>query len=220
MKVFHKSGLILDHLSAAGIASGVSVLFGKLVCLAQNIIAAGATGPVLSAGIVKVTKLVTAADVFAEGDPVYRTSGADTFQRTRTDDYAGIAHKAAIQAATTLELLMNVGRELGIENDIADPGDGVAIPVIDSGNIQIVTAAAETNTLAAPSAEGQELLLVCKTHAVGDRVVTVATLVNQTGNNTLTFGAAGDTILLKAMNIGDVVLWRVAYNDGVALSTV
>jgi len=51
-------------------------------------------------------------------------------------------------------------------------------------------------------------------------VVTAASGVNQTGNNTLTFADAGDEILLVAIENSAALAWRVVSNDGVALSTV
>jgi hypothetical protein len=107
-------------------------------------------------------------------------------------------------------------------NSIADPGTGVAIPVTNSGDcaITIGSAGAETNTLAAPSARGMLLALTADVVGTGTRVITCATTVNQTGNNTLTFAAAGDTILLYSTQIGGALRWRIAGNDGVALSTV
>lgn len=104
--------------------------------------------------------------------------------------------------------------------DADDPGDAAAIPVNRSAHIPITTAAAETNTLAIPAFIGQKLILICDVYAVGDRVVTVASAVNQTGNNTLTFGAAGDMIVLEAAQVAGALVWRVTANDGVALSTV
>lgn len=102
---------------------------------------------------------------------------------------------------------------------IADPGDGVAIPVTESGTCAMTSAGAETRTIAAPTFMGQEIGLICDTY-VGDIVVTSATEVNQTGNNTMTFGAAADACILRAMTVGGSLVWRLAYNDGVALSTV
>lgn len=101
---------------------------------------------------------------------------------------------------------------------IADPGTGVAIPVTNSGSVAITTAAAETNTLADPAYMGQTLSLFCDTYAVGDRVVTAASRINQTGNTIMTFGAAGDYIKLEAITIGGALKWQVVANDGVALS--
>ena len=103
--------------------------------------------------------------------------------------------------------------------NIADPGNAGAIPVTASGHVDIVTAAAETRTLAAPSFVGQELILSMKTDG-GDCVITVATTINQTGNNTITLNDAGDAVLLVAKASGTNKRWSVAYNDGASLSTV
>jgi hypothetical protein len=102
---------------------------------------------------------------------------------------------------------------------ITDPGDAGAIPVTATGYCPLVTAAAETRTLAAPSFIGQELELYLKTDG-GDCVVTCATGLNQTGNNTATFGDAGDLLLLRAVESGANIRWRVVANDTVALATV
>lgn len=102
---------------------------------------------------------------------------------------------------------------------IADPGDGGAISVDAPGFVNLVTGGAETRTVAAPSFQGQELQLDFQTDG-GDCVITIATAVNQTGNNTLTFADAGDQIVLRAGRSGSNLRWRVIANDGVALSTV
>jgi hypothetical protein len=91
--------------------------------------------------------------------------------------------------------------------------------VTESGHCPIVTAGAETRTLAAPSYTGQMLSLGMKTDG-GDCVVTCVTGVNQTGNNTITMNDAGDSILLVGIESGANKRWRVAYNDGCTLSTV
>lgn len=104
--------------------------------------------------------------------------------------------------------------------EIADPGTGNAIPVTDSGIVKITTAAAETNTLAIPTFEGQQLAIFCEVYAVGDRVITVASAINQTGNNTITLGAVDDMIILIGIDKGGTLLWRVFQNDGAGLSTV
>lgn len=101
---------------------------------------------------------------------------------------------------------------------IADPGTGAAIPVTQNGVCMITTAAAETNTLAIPTFVGQELCLIMDTRVGGDRVVTSAQAINQAGNTIMTFGAAGDMIVLRAMKVGGALRWRVVANDGVALS--
>jgi hypothetical protein len=104
-------------------------------------------------------------------------------------------------------------------NNIADPGDAAAIPVTQSGTVAIVTGGAETRTLAAPSYVGQELLLYMKTD-LGDCVIAIATGINQTGNNRITLNDAGDTVLLRAIESGANLRWRVVANDGATLATV
>jgi hypothetical protein len=102
---------------------------------------------------------------------------------------------------------------------IADPGDGGAIPVTRSGSVAITTAGAETRTLAIPGKAGISLALTLDVDG-GDCVVTAAAAVNQTGNNTITLGDAGDTIALTAVQVAGALVWRVTVNDGCALSTV
>lgn len=104
-------------------------------------------------------------------------------------------------------------------SEVGDPGNGGAIPVDAPGFVNLVTAGAETRTLAAPSFQGQVLQLDFQTDG-GDCVVTASAAVNQTGNNTLTFADAGDQLLLIAGRSGANLRWRVVANDGVALSTV
>ena len=111
-------------------------------------------------------------------------------------------------------------KEYGSDHEFTDPGASAAIvPDRQRAVCPIVSATAETNTLPDPEFMGQELTLCFKTDG-GDRVVTAATGVNQTGNNTLTFADAGDMIALRAIQSGSNVVWRVMANDGVALSTV
>ena len=112
-----------------------------------------------------------------------------------------------------------VCRAPGLENTIADPGDAGAIPVTASGTCPLVTAGAETRTLAIPTQVGRMLSLAFKTDG-GNCVITVASPVNQANNNTLTFADAGDQLLLVAIDEGAALAWRIVCNDGVALSTV
>lgn len=102
---------------------------------------------------------------------------------------------------------------------IADPGDAGAIPVTRSGNCALTSAGAETRTLANPGTVGLTLTINCDVY-VGDIVVTAAGTVNQTGNNTLTLGAARDSITLTSIQVAGSPVWVVVGNDGVALSTV
>lgn len=102
---------------------------------------------------------------------------------------------------------------------IADPGAAGAIPVTRSGSVAITTAAAETRTIAIPSVAGVTLAITLDVDG-GDCVITVASPINQAGNNTITMGDAGDTIVLTAVQVGGAKAWRVVANDTVVLSTV
>lgn len=102
---------------------------------------------------------------------------------------------------------------------LADPGTTKAIPVDASYTINMTTGASgETNTLAIPTFIGQELVLNIDTFGGGSRVITSAAALNQAGNTVMTFGAARDTCLLKAIKIGGALRWQIYGNDGVALS--
>lgn len=104
---------------------------------------------------------------------------------------------------------------------ILDPGDGETL-IVDrnQGMVELETSSAETRTLEDPSKSGVLLTLTLKTDG-GNCVVTADTAVNATGNNTLTFGDAGDTILLTSIPDGSSGFkWKALANDGVSLSTV
>lgn len=104
-----------------------------------------------------------------------------------------------------------------IVQEVADPGTGKAIPVTRSAVINIVTAGAETNTLALPTFLGQKLVLNCSVF-VGNRVITASQAINQAGNTIMTFGAVRDSIVLEAVKLASALRWVVSGNDGVALS--
>jgi len=97
-----------------------------------------------------------------------------------------------------------------------------AIPVTGNGNLALTIAdAAETNTLAVPTFAGQIITISADTRAgSGARVITVASAVNATGNNTITLDAAGEFISLYGIKLGATFAWRVLAIDGATLSTV
>lgn len=103
--------------------------------------------------------------------------------------------------------------------DITDPGASGAIPVNANGCCQIVTAGAETRTLAIPSRLGLLLNITFRTDG-GDCVIATASAINQTGNNRITLNDAGDSIMLRSVKIANALAWRVVVNDGCTLSTV
>lgn len=129
-----------------------------------------------------------------------------------------IADAGGFTAQTTVEAGM---QEMypHIPAAISDPGDAGAIPVTRSGNCALTTAGAETRTLAIPSKVGTSLAVTLDVDG-GDCVITAAAAINQTGNNTITLGDAGDTIVLEGVQVGGALVWRVIVNDGCALSTV
>lgn len=135
------------------------------------------------------------------GTTNFDTVAADSFVGDVTGDVTGVV-TGGVTPAT-----------------IADPGNAGAIPVTVSGRVAIVTAGAETRTLAAPTIVGQRLLLYMKTDG-GDGVITCSTGINQTGNNTITMNDAGDSLELVAIESGANKRWRVVYNDGCTLATV
>ena len=100
-----------------------------------------------------------------------------------------------------------------------DPGNGNYLVVDrDRGVVELVTAAAETRKLADPERSGLMLTLTLKTDG-GDCVVTADTALNQSGNTIMTFGDAGDTVLLQSIPDGATgYKWKIIGNDGVALS--
>lgn len=102
---------------------------------------------------------------------------------------------------------------------IADPGDGLAIPVTRSGQLAVTTTGAETRTLAIPAINGIEIMISMDVDG-GDCVIAAAGAINQTGNNRITLNDAGDTIVLRAVQVAGGLLWKAGNNDGCTLSTV
>lgn len=105
----------------------------------------------------------------------------------------------------------------GAPTDITDPGNAGAISVANSGSCSLVTAGAETRTLARPTAIGQVITLYFQTDG-GDCVVTVAAALNAAGNTIITLNDANDSISLIGVHNGSALAWRVLNNDGATLS--
>jgi len=95
---------------------------------------------------------------------------------------------------------------------IADPGNAGAIPVTKSGVVSITTAGAETRTLANPGVAGIQLIINMDVDG-GDCVIAVAAAINQAGNNRITLNDAGDTIVLRAVQVAGALVWRAGNND-------
>lgn len=99
----------------------------------------------------------------------------------------------------------------------ADPGNAGAIDVRYSGMTELVSAGAETRTLAAPKYPGQQCFLHMDTDG-GDIVITAASAINAAGNTIMTFADVRDNITLRGVTVGGALRWEVIANNGVALS--
>ena len=104
--------------------------------------------------------------------------------------------------------------------EIPDPGDGGAIPITQSGVVNLVSGADnETRKLANPIAVGQRILLNFDTNGGGNITVTVAGYINAEEDNTLTFSDAGEQIELVAVKRGGVLRWCVPNQDVASIGT-
>lgn len=226
-------GKSIDHTPSAALAAGdVSVTDGVLG-IAGRPIAASANGSLGTRGIydfVKVNGAISRGAIVywdADGDPQGGTAGTGAATTTSTNNTpigrviaaAGASDELVRVVLFDAPSVTNTTTSVGpVVATIADPGDGEAIPVTGSGTVDLVTAGAETRTLADPTFQGQELVLNMLTDG-GDCVVTAASPINQAGNDTLTFAAVRDCIHLRAINTASGLEWTVVGNDGVALST-
>jgi len=231
---FIHDGDAIDHIPSANVSAGDVVVQGDLVSIAKLDIPASHLGALHRVGIYDVVKstgeINAGAAVYwqANGNPVGGEAGSGAATATAGGNkFMGWAVKAAGNNDPTVRLALfgspaiTANHYGPLNNAIADPGDAEAIPLTASGTVAIVTteAGGETRSLAAPSFVGQELLLYMKTDG-GDAVITCATGVNQTGNNTITMNDAGDTLRLVAIEVGSNKRWRVVVNDGCTLATV
>jgi predicted RecA/RadA family phage recombinase len=229
---FVQEGASIDYTPSSAVVAGQVVVQGSMIGVAKTPIAANALGALGVKGIFDVVKaneqqaLGAALYWDADGNPYGGTAGTGCATTTSSGNtFIGFAQVLAGATDETVRVLWSgpVTVTNTVHNaltaEIADPGAAGAIPVADSGHVDLVTAAAETRTLAAPTYVGQLLLISLKTDG-GDCVITCATTVNQTGNNTITLGDAGDAILLVAKANGSNKRWSVVSNDGCTLATV
>ena len=211
-----QEGKVMTWTNATGsaVAAGAVVVVGSLVGVALGSIANGATGELAIEEVWEVTKDATLA--ISQGADVFWDAVNSKATPAAVGTYMGRAFVAAIQAATTVKVkLASLTRPVAI----ADPGAAGAIPVTRSGSVAITTTGATTRTLARPALAGIELAISLDVDG-GDAVITVAAAINQTGNNTITMNDAGDTIVLKAVQVAGALIWRTMVNDGCTLTTV
>lgn len=154
--------------------------------------------------------------VLAKDTALVFVDPTDTAKRVRFD--AGNVTSGQTRVVTWPDYDYTPGVSV-VPGTTADPGTGAAIPVTASTSISLtIGAGAETNTLAAPTAVGQRLSLVAGVVGGGTRAVTASAAINQANDTVMTFGAVNDWIVLEGVSINGTLRWRVASNDGVALS--
>lgn len=213
----------IDYTPSADVAAGQVVVQGDLIGIAKRPIAANTLGALATEGIFDFPKATGGGSGVAVGTTLYWDATNNVATATSAGNkQLGKSTAAAADGDTTVRVRLDgiaSAASNPVSANIADPGNAGAIPVTASGHVDIVTAAAETRTLAAPSFAGQELLISMKTDG-GDCVITCATTVNQTGNNTITLNDAGDAVLLAGKVNGANKRWSVVSNDGAVLSTV
>ena len=227
-----QKGDIIDHTPGSAVVAGQVVVQNGLVGVAIRPIAANVLGSLDTAGVFDLAKEHGAVNAGAtlywdaDGNPQGGEAGTGCATTTSSGNtFIGRSVIAALEDDETVRTRLGGVAAVtntihyDLTNTIADPGAAGAIPVTDSGHVDLVSAAAETRTLAAPTNVGQMLLVSLKTDG-GNVTITCATTVNQTGNNTIVLGDAGDAILLVAKANGSDKRWSVVSNDGCALSTV
>lgn len=220
----HDSPQIWDHTPASAVNAGDVIARGKLHGIPANDIDANVLGAIQMQGIFRMPKAASSGVTFAKDANVYWDSGNETCVADPDgggNQWLGQATLAAADADSIVYVAVNMGHDdmADLHNVITDPGDAGAIPVLTSGNCPLTTAAGETRTLDDPTFAGQRLTLSLDVDG-GDCVITAASAVNQTGNNTITMADAGDIFEVVAVDVGGSPKWRVAVNDGAALSTV
>lgn len=151
--------------------------------------------------------LISASNAVARpvGTIIYDTT-SNTLQRSISEDSASyiVCGPGSGNTVVTLRTLANGG----------------TIVVTTSASITLTNNGAFTGNLPIPTFVGQEMLITVGTDTMGAFVITAASAVNRTGNNTLTLSDVNDFIALEGYKFGAVLAWRVIANDGVALTTV
>lgn len=209
----------VEHTPGGNVAAGDVVITNTMFQFATQPILAGILGTLRIAGGPPQVRIVKTTDVMAVGNLIYWAAAGDPYNGVAGTGGAtttaganaliGRCVKAASGTVETVDCEMSIGLVTAgtLENGIADPGDAGAIPVTASGHVAIVTAGAETRTLAAPASIGLQLLLYGKT-LVGAATITCATTLNETANNTITLTNTGESVMLISVEEGATIRWR------------
>lgn len=221
--IYVHDGDYIDYTPSAAVAAGDVVVQGDLIGVAVRPIAANILGSLATEGVFDFPKATTGGSGLTAGTTVYWNATSSIATATSTGNkQLGKVVRTAADADTTVRIRMDsmaAAATNPVAANIADPGTGQAIPVTASGHVDLVTAAAETRSLAVPTFAGQEILLSMKTDG-GDCVITVADPHIDGTNNTITLNDAGDAVKLSAGVSGAGFVWRLGFNVGATLSHV
>lgn len=219
MVVLRRRGLIkatLGHtISQANVGDSVFLVDDQTVDLVANVTNA------IFCGV--IAGFIAANQAWIDIEPAIRQADVATHIADTSAAHAAsaisVADAGAFTAETTVEgALQELYGKAPLP--VADPGNGQALPANRSAAVSLTTGATgQTRTLAAPATAGLMLTLCLGVDGGGDCVVTVAAPINQTGNNTITLGDAGDTVVLTSVVIGAAKAWRLVVNDGCSLTT-
>jgi hypothetical protein len=101
-----------------------------------------------------------------------------------------------------------------VPKSMADPGNAGIIRVTEDLQIlEMVSAASETRTLAAPTKQGLRFILRLLTDG-GDVAVTAAAGLNATGNTIATYEDASDMLCLTSVRASSGFRWDILHNVG------
>jgi len=147
-----RDGKTVAYTPGSAKAAGDVVVQSTMVGVAVQAIAANVKGALAVEGVfrvVKVTGAISAGDAVywdADGDPVGGTAGtggATTSADSGNNKFMGKAESAALSGDATVDVIFSQPATVTAHNPltsaIADPGDGGAIPVTESGYCPLVT---------------------------------------------------------------------------------
>lgn len=103
--------------------------------------------------------------------------------------------------------------------EIADPGNGGAIPVTASGVVNLACGAgAETRTIAIPTFNGQSMLIHMSTNGGGAITLTASQAINGVGDTNMVFASVRDMVKLEGVEVGGALRWSVTASYDVVFS--
>lgn len=104
MKNYQAEGKTMDITAGANIVAGEAVAVGGMVVVAMAAIANGAVGVAATCGVFTLTKASSGA--IAQGAVVYLTGAGVITTSASGNTVAGVAHLAAADGATAIDVLL------------------------------------------------------------------------------------------------------------------